>query len=57
MKPNNELGTELSAEALAWTMLSLENGMGIFHFIAGDKVPAFLYEKTLKNIFDSENNS
>ncbi|MFA9456854.1 TetR/AcrR family transcriptional regulator [Halalkalibacter sp. AB-rgal2] len=50
MKPVDKNGTELSAEDLAWTMLSLENGMGIFHFIAGSNVPVNLYGRVLQNI-------
>jgi hypothetical protein len=42
--------SKLSSEELAWTILSLENGMAIFHFIAKDNVPVKLYEKALQNL-------
>ncbi|MDX8045563.1 TetR/AcrR family transcriptional regulator [Gracilibacillus sp. S3-1-1] len=56
MRLDDEQGVELSAEELAWTILSLENGMGIFHFIAGSKVPNNLYGKALQNILQPTRN-
>lgn len=46
--------SDLSAEELAWTILSLENGVAIFYFIAGDNVPINLYGKALQSIVQSE---
>jgi hypothetical protein len=43
--------SKLSSEELAWTILSLENGMAIFHFIAKDNVPVKLYERHCKIFF------
>ncbi|WP_232697416.1 TetR/AcrR family transcriptional regulator [Brevibacillus daliensis] len=40
----------LSAEELAWTILSLENGMAIFYYIIEDKTPPNLYGKALKKM-------
>lgn len=40
-----------SAEELAWTILSLGNGMATLHYIAEGRVPHNLYGKALKNIF------
>lgn len=50
MKEEN-LEPTLSAEELAWTILSLENGMAIFHYIAEGRTPLNLYGKALQNIF------
>ncbi|WP_374067943.1 hypothetical protein [Paraliobacillus sp. JSM ZJ581] len=38
----------LSAEELAWTILSLENGVALFYFIAKVNVPINLYGKHYK---------
>jgi AcrR family transcriptional regulator len=40
----------LSEDELAWTILSLENGIAIFHYISEDHVPLNLYGKALQNI-------
>lgn len=40
----------LSAEEIAWTMLSLENGMSIFYYISQNHIPLDLYGKALQNI-------
>ncbi|PRO42925.1 TetR/AcrR family transcriptional regulator [Bacillus sp. LLTC93] len=40
----------LSSEEMAWTILSLENGMAIFHYINQDHIPLDLLEKSLKKI-------
>src|SRR5699024_8817224 len=50
MEQENQVST-LSAEELAWTILSLENGMAIFHYIAEGRTPLNLYGKALQNIF------
>lgn len=50
MEQENRVST-LSAEELAWTILSLENGMAIFHYIAEGRPPLNLYGKALQNIF------
>ncbi|WP_062052570.1 TetR/AcrR family transcriptional regulator [Bacillus sp. JCM 19034] len=44
---------DLSSEELAWTILSLENGIGIFQYISGSHVPANLYGKSLQSLFKS----
>ncbi|WP_217558576.1 TetR/AcrR family transcriptional regulator [Paenibacillus sp. GbtcB18] len=44
-------GATLSADEMAWTLLSLENGMAVFYYISGDHVPLHLYGKALQNIF------
>lgn len=46
--------SDLSAEELAWTILSLENGVAIFYFIAGENVPINLYGKALQNIMQPD---
>ncbi|MEW6978430.1 TetR/AcrR family transcriptional regulator [Bacillus pumilus] len=40
----------LSSEEMAWTILSLENGMAIFHYINQDHIPLDLLEKSLGKI-------
>lgn len=40
----------LSSEELAWTIMSLENGMAIFSSITGERTPPNLYGKALQNI-------
>ncbi|MED5224038.1 TetR/AcrR family transcriptional regulator [Bacillus safensis] len=40
----------LSPEEMAWTILSLENGIAIFHFISQDHIPRDLLEKSLKRL-------
>lgn len=40
----------LSAEEIAWTMLSLENGMSIFYYISQNHIPLDLYGKALQNM-------
>ncbi|MDV3449365.1 TetR/AcrR family transcriptional regulator [Bacillus safensis] len=44
------LTSTLSSEEIAWTILSLENGISIFHFISQDHIPHDLLEKSLKRI-------
>ncbi|WP_405083099.1 TetR/AcrR family transcriptional regulator [Paenibacillus chitinolyticus] len=44
-------GSTLSADEMAWTLLSLENGMAVFYSISEDRVPLNLYGKALQNIF------
>lgn len=40
----------LSSADIAWIILSLENGMSIFHYIGPNSVPTDLYGKALKNL-------
>lgn len=40
----------LSAVELAWTILSLENGMAIFSYMDEENVPRHLYRKALHNL-------
>lgn len=47
-KENHE--SSLSADEMAWTILSLENGMAIFYYISEDRVPLNLYGKALQNL-------
>lgn len=47
-KENHE--SSLSSVEMAWTILSLENGMAIFYFISEDRVPLNLYGKALQNL-------
>ncbi|WP_028399874.1 TetR/AcrR family transcriptional regulator [Ectobacillus panaciterrae] len=46
-----KLTHNLSTNELAWTILALENGLAIFHYINEDRMPLTLYGKTLQNIF------
>ncbi|MGG2095959.1 TetR/AcrR family transcriptional regulator [Bacillus sp. S13(2024)] len=48
MSKENE--STLSADEMAWTILSLENGMAIFYYISGERVPLNLFGKALQNI-------
>ncbi|MBG9821883.1 TetR family transcriptional regulator [Bacillus safensis] len=48
------LTSTLSSEEMAWTILSLENGIAIFHFISQDHIPHDLLEKSLKGIISSK---
>lgn len=49
--PENDLCKQsLSAEELAWSILSLENGAAIFYYITEDRMPINLYEKAMENI-------
>lgn len=50
MKTDDRLKTQ-SSEELAWTILSLGNGMATLHYIAEDRVPPNLYGKALQNMF------
>ncbi|MFK3938048.1 TetR/AcrR family transcriptional regulator [Alkalihalobacillus sp. NPDC078783] len=50
MEPDNHMKIQ-SSEELAWTILSLGNGMATLHYIAEDRVPPKLYGKALQNIF------
>ncbi|WP_339230434.1 TetR/AcrR family transcriptional regulator [Aeribacillus sp. FSL K6-2833] len=43
----------LSADEIAWTILSLENGLAIFYYISEDRVPLHLYGKALQNLLRS----
>lgn len=52
MRAEHEQTIDLSSEELAWTILSLENGMAIFHYIAGQNVPVNLYGKSLKYLLN-----
>jgi AcrR family transcriptional regulator len=47
-KENHE--STLSATEMAWTILSLENGLAIFYYISEDRVPLQLYGKALQNM-------
>ncbi|MBY0595276.1 TetR/AcrR family transcriptional regulator [Bacillus bingmayongensis] len=47
---NEDYKCTLSAEEVAWTMLSLENGMSIFYNINQQYIPINLYRKALQNI-------
>ncbi|MER3126048.1 TetR/AcrR family transcriptional regulator [Bacillus pumilus] len=49
MKKEN-LTCALSSEEMAWAILSLENGVAIFHYISQDHIPIDLLEKSLKRI-------
>lgn len=40
----------LSTNEMAWTILSLENGLAIFYYISQDRVPLHLYGKALQNM-------
>lgn len=46
--------TTLSAEEMAWTILALENGMAIFNYMSGDRVPLALYGKALQNMLSTK---
>jgi archaellum component FlaC len=48
-KENHE--SNLTADEMAWAILSLENGMAIFSYISEDCVPLHLYGKALQNLF------
>ncbi|MDR9795655.1 TetR/AcrR family transcriptional regulator [Aeribacillus pallidus] len=50
-KENND--SALSADEIAWTILSLENGLTIFYYISEDRVPLHLYGKALQNLLRS----
>ncbi|KZN95998.1 TetR/AcrR family transcriptional regulator [Aeribacillus pallidus] len=50
-KENND--SALSADEIAWTILSLENGLAIFYYISEDCVPLHLYGKALQNLLRS----
>lgn len=50
METNNHLKDQ-SSEEIAWTILSLGNGMATLHYIAEDRVPHKLYGKALQNMF------
>ncbi|WYP28038.1 helix-turn-helix domain-containing protein [Alkalihalobacillus sp. FSL W8-0930] len=50
MKTDDRLKIQ-SSEELAWTILSLGNGMATLHYIAEDRVPLNLYGKALQNMF------
>ncbi|MED1437860.1 TetR/AcrR family transcriptional regulator [Aeribacillus composti] len=50
-KENND--SALSADEIAWTILSLENGLAIFYYISEDRVPLHLYGKALQNLLRS----
>jgi len=43
-----EQGNHASAEELAWTILSLENGMVIFHYVAEGHAPLTCMVKRYK---------
>lgn len=43
----------LSADEMAWTILSLENGMAIFYYISEERVPLNIFGKALQNIFQT----
>lgn len=49
MKKEN-LTCALSSEEMAWAILSLENGVAIFHYISQEHMPIDLLEKSLKRI-------
>ncbi|MGG4494753.1 TetR/AcrR family transcriptional regulator [Brevibacillus reuszeri] len=40
----------LSAEEMAWTILSLENGMAIFYYISKEDMPVHIYGRALHNV-------
>ncbi|MCY8404083.1 TetR/AcrR family transcriptional regulator [Bacillus sonorensis] len=42
--------SDLSTDEIAWTILSLENGMAIFYYINQDLMPLNLYGKSLRNM-------
>ncbi|MDM5298844.1 TetR/AcrR family transcriptional regulator [Bacillus pumilus] len=44
----------LLSEEMAWTILSLENGVAIFHYISKDHIPIDLLEKSLKKILSPQ---
>ncbi|MBG9794502.1 TetR family transcriptional regulator [Paenibacillus dendritiformis] len=43
-------GTPLSADDIAWTILSLENGLAIFSYIGDESMPPHLYKKALHHL-------
>lgn len=43
-------GTALSADEIAWTILSLENGLAIFSYIGDESMPPHLYKKALHKL-------
>lgn len=45
-----EVTFPFSSEEIAWTLLSLENGFAIFHFIDQEKAPLHLSGKALKTM-------
>lgn len=47
-KENHKLS--LPSQDIAWIILSLENGMSIFHYIGENSVPSDLYGKALKTL-------
>ena len=48
MSKENE--STLSVDEMAWMILSLENGMAIFYYISGERVPLNLFGKALQNM-------
>ncbi|PFD99892.1 TetR family transcriptional regulator [Bacillus sp. AFS023182] len=48
MSKENE--STLSADEMAWTILSLENGMAIFYYISEERVPLNIFGKALQNM-------
>lgn len=53
LKPLLEEGSQrgLTAEGIVWTMVSLESGMAIFHYIIQDDMPKQLFENALRDVF------
>lgn len=43
-------GSTLSADEIAWTIVSFENGMAIFSYISEDSMPLNLYRKALHKL-------
>ncbi|MGG1659849.1 TetR/AcrR family transcriptional regulator [Brevibacillus sp. NRS-1366] len=52
LKAKQTQGARLSTVELAWTILSLENGMAIFYYMDEDNVPSHLYGKALHKLLD-----
>lgn len=50
LKSKENHKSTLSTNELAWTILSLENGLAIFYYISEDRVPRNLYGKALQNM-------
>ncbi|OMP66945.1 TetR/AcrR family transcriptional regulator [Domibacillus epiphyticus] len=50
MSPEESHEATLSAEELAWTILSIENGMAIFYYITGERTPQNLLGKAIENL-------
>ncbi|WP_259415835.1 TetR/AcrR family transcriptional regulator [Bacillus toyonensis] len=50
MSKENENESTLSANEMAWTILSLENGMALCYYISEEHMPLNLFGKALQNL-------